>query len=224
MPESLKKKKRKKKGKKKSLFWAPYLFIYFKFHTFKLKPVIEIREAVKCFRNRNSHLCNNPPTTLPPPPSSPSSVPDPPPPPSCPAVRDPRPACGSCKNCADAKKETSVALRTNNDRHVSLCNVWGGGQNIAFCSAGMEREREMDRQRRGMFTEAEPEEQAESTTCSFPALLFAACPHTRVNKQLIETPNTPLFPLSFLALFLPLFTIHQRLDAKEASVQCRMFW
>lgn len=45
-----------------------------------------------------------------------------------------------------------------------------------------------------MFTEAEPEEQAESTTCSFPALLFAACPHTRVNKQLIETPNTPLFP------------------------------
>lgn len=45
-----------------------------------------------------------------------------------------------------------------------------------------------------MFTEAEPEEQTESTTCSFPALLFAACPHTRVNKQLIETPNTPLFP------------------------------
>lgn len=46
-----------------------------------------------------------------------------------------------------------------------------------------------------MFTEAEPEEQTESTTCSFPTLLFAACPHIPVNRQLIETsPHTLLFP------------------------------
>lgn len=38
---------------------------------------------------------------------------------------------------------------------------------------------ETDRQRRGgVFTEAEPELHTQSTTCSFPTLLFAACPHT----------------------------------------------
>lgn len=76
------------------------------------------------------------------------------------------------------------------------CATCEEGENVAFCSAGTEggRERWRDGERRGMFTEAEPEEQTESTTCSFPTLLFAACPHTRVNKQLIETPNTPLFP------------------------------
>lgn len=61
----------------------------------------------------------------------------------------------------------------------------------------------MDRQRRGMFTESEPEEQTESTTCSFPTLLFAACPHTRVNRQLIETaPHTFLFVPLFISSFI----------------------
>lgn len=73
-----------------------------------------------------------------------------------------------------------------------------------------ERERESrDGQtaRRGMFTEAEPEEQPESTTCSFPTLLFAACPHTRVNRQLIEsTTHTSLSPPLIPTLFLPVVT------------------
>lgn len=70
-----------------------------------------------------------------------------------------------------------------------------------------------------MFTEAEPEEQTESTTCSFPTPLFAACPHTRVNRRLIETaphthssffPSPPLFISSFI--YGPLAPEHERIE------------
>lgn len=73
------------------------------------------------------------------------------------------------------------------------CATCEEGENIAFCSAITEGGRE--RWRDGevcLLKQSQRSRQKVQLVLS--PLLFAACPHTRVNKQLIETPNTPLFP------------------------------